>query len=162
MTASAQLDGRLDWNSTFAALVAANPGPGIPAGTQAWTTDLGEARYNGTVWTAGSGSYTVGVTAHSGGTQAAGVPITTKSTGISTVAASGDSLTLPASSVGATYTVTNYAATNPANIFPSAAGTTTEQINALSANSAFSLAAGKTVQFICYVVGKWVTFPLVP
>lgn len=162
MTASAQLDGRIDWSSTFAALVAANPGPGIPAGTFAWTSDLGEARWNGTVWTQGSGSIAPAVTAHSGGTQAAGLLITTKYTGIATVAASGDSLVLPPSTVGSVYTVTNYATTNPANIFPSAAGTTTEKINLLSANAAFSLVVTKSCQFICYVAGQWWTLPLAP
>jgi hypothetical protein len=41
MTASAQLDGRIDWSSTKAALVAAFPNPPFPNGTWAPTTDQG-------------------------------------------------------------------------------------------------------------------------
>ena len=41
MTASAQLDGRIDWYSTFAALIAQNPSSSVLIGTIANTTDQG-------------------------------------------------------------------------------------------------------------------------
>jgi hypothetical protein len=81
---------------------------------------------------------------------------------VTTVASSGDSITLPASVAGMEITVTNAAAVNPMNIFPSAGGTGTEQINGLGANAAFSLAVTKTVTFICYTAGQWHTLPLAP
>lgn len=46
MVASAQLDGRIDWNSTRAALVAAFPNPAFPNGTTAPTTDQGLQSWN--------------------------------------------------------------------------------------------------------------------
>lgn len=46
MTASPQLDGRLDWYSTKAALVAAFPAPSFPNGTWAATTDQGTQEWN--------------------------------------------------------------------------------------------------------------------
>lgn len=45
-TADPRLDGRLDWNGTKAALVAANPNPPFPHGTLAATTDQGMQYWN--------------------------------------------------------------------------------------------------------------------
>src|ERR1019366_5990214 len=41
MTASAALDGRIDWSGTAAALIAAYPSPAFPHGTWAPTNDKG-------------------------------------------------------------------------------------------------------------------------
>jgi hypothetical protein len=46
MSASAQLDGRIDWNQSKAALVAAFPTPSFPNGTWAPTTDHGIVVWN--------------------------------------------------------------------------------------------------------------------
>lgn len=102
-------------------------------------------------------SSTDNITAHSGGGQANGVPITASMTRVTTVGAAGDSVTLPASIPGNQLMVTNAAAVNSMNVFPNAGGTGTEQINALGANAAFAVAAGKTVTFNCYTAGQWHT-----
>lgn len=96
------------------------------------------------------------VTAHAGGTQAAGVPIVAAITRVTVVGTAGDSLTLPVSRAGLRFTVINASATS-LNVFPNAAGTTTETINALSANAAYAVAAAKVAEFICAVAGQWHT-----
>ena len=45
-SASPQLDGRIDWNGTYAALIAQNPAGSIPDGTTAQTTDKGKVVSN--------------------------------------------------------------------------------------------------------------------
>ncbi len=56
-------------------------------------------------------------------------------------------------------TVINAAAANPMNVYPNAGGTTTETINALSANAAYSQVAAKVVTFFCVTAGQWHTLP---
>jgi hypothetical protein len=89
---------------------------------------------------------------------------------ISTVASANDSVKLPPCRVGATNTgpsgafgiipgdtqgvtvwMTNAAAANSMNVFPA----TGDAINALSANSAYAMAANKTAAFICGTSGIW-------
>lgn len=53
MTASPQIDYRIDWTGTYAALVAGEAS-GIPVGCRAVTTDLGSVRWNGVTWVTGS------------------------------------------------------------------------------------------------------------
>jgi hypothetical protein len=48
-------------------------------------------------------------------------------------------------------TVINAAASNAMNLFPA----TGDAINALSANTAFSIVAGKTALLVCAVAGTW-------
>lgn len=161
MTASGAIDGRIDWFGTYAALVASQPvAAGNPIGTQAWTTDQGEVHWNGLKWV--QMPVTDNIVAHAGGTQAAAVLLVSALSRIITVGTAGDSVALPASYPSSVITVTNSAAANALNIFPNIGGTGTEQINALGANAAFSLAAGKTVDFVCYTAGQWFTNPLVP
>jgi hypothetical protein len=81
---------------------------------------------------------------------------------VATVTSGNDSITLPPSVAGMQITVTNAAAANSLNVFPSPLGTTTEAINALGANAAFALTAGKTTTFCCYSPGLWHTLPLLP
>lgn len=92
-----------------------------------------------------------GLTAHSGGGQALGTPCTAVINRFTTVAVAADSGLLPASSAGMQITVTNAAAANSMNLFPA----TGEQINALGANAAFAIAAGKTASLSCAVAGQW-------
>jgi hypothetical protein len=54
MTASAQLDGRIDWYSTYAALVAQVRANSVPKGTSANTTDRGPVWSDGTNWVVAS------------------------------------------------------------------------------------------------------------
>jgi hypothetical protein len=102
-------------------------------------------------------SYTDGVTAHSGGGQNLAPIINTMMTRFTVVAAPGDSTTLPVGVPGMNLVVINASATSM-NIFPDSGSV----INALSANTAFALAAGKTATFVTTLPGVWHTIPLVP
>lgn len=73
---------------------------------------------------------------------------------VTTVASSGDGVRLPPCVGGRVVVVANAAAANALNLFPN---TSTETINALSAGSAFSLAANKMVIAICGNDGNWYT-----
>lgn len=96
-------------------------------------------------------SYANALTARAGGGQALGTPITTMLTRFTIVATAADSTTLPLSIPGMNITIANAAAANSMNIFPDVGG----QINALSVNAAFALAAGKTATFYCTVGLQW-------
>jgi hypothetical protein len=74
-----------------------------------------------------------------------------------TVAVAGDSTTLPVGVPGMNLTVINASAISM-NVFPDTGST----INALTANTAFALAAGKTAVFVTTLAGAWHTVPLVP
>ena len=89
------------------------------------------------------------LTAHSGGGQTNALALTGIMNRITTVAAGGDSVVLPVSLAGMEITVINAAASNSMNVFPSAADNAAAggKINALSANAAFAVAAGKTAVF---------------
>lgn len=91
-----------------------------------------------------------GLTANAGGGQANGTPLNLGINRFSTVATAGDSATLPTYSGGLVIMVVNATATSM-NIFPNSGGT----INALSANAAYALAAGKSVIFFQAVDGNW-------
>lgn len=96
-------------------------------------------------------SYVNGLTAHAGGGQGSATPCTAVINRFTTVATAADSGVLMASAPGMSVTVTNAAATNSMNLFPASG----DQINALGANAAFALAAGKTAQLTCAVAGQW-------
>jgi hypothetical protein len=98
-------------------------------------------------------SATDGLTAHAGGGQANATPITTQMARFTTVATAADSAVLPSAVPGMSYTVSNAAAANSMNVFPA----TGEIINALAANAAFAVAAGKTCEFVCMKTGQWHT-----
>lgn len=91
-------------------------------------------------------------TAFAGGGQASGTLITEQMTRFTVVATAGDSGKLQKSQAGMSYTVTN-ASANSMNVFPFLG----DGINALGANAAFALAAGKTCEFVCYTAGQWHT-----
>ena len=159
-SANAALDGRIDWNGTFAQLVAAFPTPKIPVGVTAYTTDLGRVNWNGSYWECDTAID--GITANAGGVQANATLLTGGMNRVPNVGGAGYSVALPASAPGMNILVTNAHASNSLNVFPNAGGTTTETINALSANAAFALGAGKSATFVCYTAGQWHTVPLVP
>lgn len=96
-------------------------------------------------------SYVSAATAKAGGGQSPATPITTVLTRIAVVATAADSVTLPVAVPGMQITIANAAAVNSANVFPN----TGDTINALAANAAFAIAAGKNVSFYCMVVGYW-------
>jgi len=90
-------------------------------------------------------TYMDAVTAHAGGGQTTGYPITTQIARVTTVASAGDSVLLPLAVAGNSITVANAAAANSLNVFPGVG----DAINALAVNAAYALAAGKTVTFFC-------------
>lgn len=91
------------------------------------------------------------LTAHAGGGQGSALLLTAQMNRVTTVGTGADSVKLPVSIAGLTIQVTNAAASNSMNVFPQ----TGDAINALSANAAFALAAGKTATFSCYTAGQW-------
>jgi hypothetical protein len=98
-------------------------------------------------------STTNGITAFAGGGQASAVLLTSMVNRVTTVATAADSVKLPVSAVGMSITIINAAAANSMNLFPN----TGESINALAANAAFAVAAGKTVTAYCANAGQWHT-----
>jgi|SRR5579871_3678427 len=93
------------------------------------------------------------ITAHAGGGQGSAVLLTAMMNRVTTVGSANDSVLLPVSKPGMNITVTNAAAVNSMNVFPQSG----DAINALSANAAFAVAAGKTATFYCYTAGQWHT-----
>lgn len=96
-------------------------------------------------------SFLNGITAFAGGGQAGAVLLSNVINRVTTVATASDSVKLPASAGGMQITVTNAAAVNPLNIYPS----TGDQINALGVNAPYAVVAGKTAAFSCAVAGQW-------
>lgn len=92
-----------------------------------------------------------GITAFAGGGQASAVLLTATINRITTVGTAADSVKMPVSAPGMSITVSNAAAANSMNLFPQ----TGDQINALGANAAFAIAAGKTATLTCAVAGQW-------
>lgn len=104
---------------------------------------------------------TATVAANVTGTQASGIALTAMNNAVSSAGAA-YSVTLPVSAPGMAITVACVTATNTVIVFPNAAGTTTETINALSANAGITMAALSSTTFICIVAGQWWTCPRVP
>lgn len=109
-------------------------------------------------------SVTDTITAFAGGGQTSAVLLDSGYNRVSTVASANDSVKLPtcitgtasntaglSNTQGMEVWVTNAAAANSMNVFPQ----TSQSINALSANSAYAMAANKTAAFICGTNGIW-------
>ena len=102
------------------------------------------------------------ITATPSGTQANSLLLVNQQSRIVTVATAADGVRLPPAISGGCVIVTNDAAINAANIWPSSAAqggaSGGDKINALAANTAFSLtvAAGPTI-FYCFSAGTWRT-----
>jgi hypothetical protein len=118
-------------------------------------------------------SFQNGMTAFAGGLQPLATPITRSYSRFTVVVTAGDSAVLPPAGPGLEYIVKNAAATNSMNIFPAAASQggrtgdgpnfpSGDNINALAANAAFALAAGKSVRFFSVAPGTWETLPSIP
>lgn len=91
-----------------------------------------------------------GLAANAGGVQAGATPITNMINRFTTVGGIGFSSLLPVAAAGLNITVIN-AGANSMNVFPAVG----DAINALGANVAFALAAGKTAEFFSTVTGQW-------
>lgn len=114
-------------------------------------------------------SVTDTITAFAGGGQTSAVQLDSAYNRVTTVASANDSVKLPScvngatntgtgtaalpsgNTVGVTIWVTNAAASNSMNLYPA----TGDAINALSANSAYAMAANKTSAFVCGTAGIW-------
>lgn len=96
-------------------------------------------------------SATDGLTALAGGAQAGTSLADYAMARFTTVASSNDSAQLPSAKAGRQRIVANAAASNALAVFPASG----EAINAIAADSAFSLAANKTAIFFCFVDGTW-------
>lgn len=92
-----------------------------------------------------------GLTAFAGGGQASALQLNYRKSRVTNVATAADSVKLPKAEPGMEMTVVNAAAANAMNVFPA----TGESINALSANTALSIAANKAVTFHCVNAGTW-------
>ncbi len=90
------------------------------------------------------------LTAHAGGGQSSALALTSELNFVTTVASSGDSVKLPVSALGKRVIVVNDGA-NAMDIFPASGGT----IDALSANAAYSLAAGSVREFLGKSATLW-------
>ena len=101
------------------------------------------------------------IAANATGTQASGTAVTGMVNFVSS-AGSAYSITLPVSAPGMCITIHSISATNTVAVFPNAGGTTTEKINALSANASITMGALTSAQFCCGVAGQWYTLPRVP
>jgi hypothetical protein len=120
----------------------------------------------GTQWQSQGGAFYSSsqdnITATPGGTQATSAMLAQQQNRITTVTTAGDGLRLPPALSGAAVVVVNDAAANAANIWPSSqaqgGASGGDKINALAANTAFSLtvALGVTV-FYCFSNGTWRT-----
>ena len=116
--------------------------------TGTWETDAVGQGFAGNLPTVSS---TNAITAFAGGGQASGVLLNSVINRITTVATVADSVKLPVAAAGLLITVYNAAAANSLNVFPN----TSDAINALAANTAFALPAGKNSTFGSAVNGQW-------
>lgn len=91
------------------------------------------------------------LTAHAGGGQASALQLAKGINRVTVVATAGDSVKLPAAVAGMHVVVINADAADAMDCFPASG----ESINALSADTALSIAANKTVAFFCAVAGIW-------
>ncbi len=91
------------------------------------------------------------LTAHAGGGQASALQLSHGINRVTTVTTGADSVKLPAAVAGMHVCVINAAASNAMNCYPLSG----ESINALTADTALSIVANKTVLFFCAVNGIW-------
>lgn len=99
----------------------------------------------------GANSSATGVVAMAGGGQANATQITANINLLSTVAANGDSVKLPAAIAGREIVITNNGSSIAAAAFPAVG----ESINQLAANVAVTLPKGQTISFVCPSNGIW-------
>lgn len=91
------------------------------------------------------------LTAHAGGGQGSALQLAAEINRVTVVATAGDSVKLPVSAAGMVVTVINADSADAMDCFPASG----EVINALSPDTALSIAANKTVIFNCAVAGTW-------
>lgn len=92
-----------------------------------------------------------GLTALASGGQTGATSLDAALCRVTTVATAADSVVLPVAFAGRRIVVVNAAAANAMAVFPALG----DVINALSANASISVAANKTIEFVCVVTGTW-------
>lgn len=92
-----------------------------------------------------------GLTALAGGGQSGATALKYGVNRVTVVATAGDSVLLPAAKAGHSVAVINADAAEAMDMFPAVG----ESINALSANTALSVAVNKTLLLVCAVDGIW-------
>lgn len=97
-------------------------------------------------------SSSAGITAASGGGSSIAVQLNAVLNSVDTVAATSDSVCLPAAVAGNEVAVFNGGA-NTVAVFPKTG--TTDIINALSTGASFSLGTSRMAWFTCVATGKW-------
>lgn len=97
-------------------------------------------------------SSTNNITATAAGTQSTSLQVSTAINRITTVVSIGDAVKLPVANAGMQLIIAN-ASANSMNVFPGVG----DAVGALSANAAFAIAAGKTVEFFTANPGNWHT-----
>lgn len=115
----------------------------------AWFANGLGAGYSGSLQTASTVSSLV---AHAGGGQGSATPLTAMVNNVTTVATAGDSVILPANSVGMSITVANNGAAS-LNVFADSGS----NINGGSTNGSVAVATGTITIFYCVAAGKWMT-----
>ena len=118
-------------------------------------TEGGSPVFNNVTFTDGGSlkhSTITSQTAKAGGGQSGATALSADVCHFSVCATLSDSALLPSALVGMRRTVYNQGAANM-NVFPAVG----ETINALAANTAIAVAAGKAMLFECAVAGKWFT-----
>lgn len=90
------------------------------------------------------------LTAHSGGGQTSALALTKAINNVTTVAAAGDSVRLPASAAGLEVTVTNSGA-NSMQVY----GAGTDTINGVATGTGIAQLPGQSVVYTCAVAGNW-------
>jgi hypothetical protein len=118
-----------------------------------WETEGLATGYSGSYQTISTKN---AITAHAGGTQAgaiadANAQLPAMQNRVTVVGTAADSVVLPTAVAGMNIVVANAAAVNSMNLFPN----TGDAINALAANAAFAVAAGKVATLYCMVAGTW-------
>lgn len=97
---------------------------------------------------------TATITAFSGGGQASAVLLTATYSEVTVVAATGDSVKLPAAVAGLVITVRNNDSAEAMDVFPN----TDDTLNGGSANAAESLAAGVSITYVATDAVDWVSY----
>ena len=93
--------------------------------------------------------------------QAVGSHVTGSIVSVTSAASGPYAITLPVSVPGMSIEIMNISAYT-IHVYPNAAGTTTETINALSANAQYAMVTAVSTTFNCTVAGQWWTNPRVP
>lgn len=123
-----------------------------PAG-RAVNFNVGTGMHDLSLLASGNGWSAASITAHAGGTQAAGTPIRSAMTLVAVCATAGDSCQLPPATGGQVLWITNQGAASCTVYCPPG----TDQINGAANGTGFAIAATKTATIFSPIAGSWFT-----